>query len=52
LTSLNPFLIFIDTFLALPGLDVARVDDEDASLKEAASACLMVVLVSSMSDFF
>jgi hypothetical protein len=51
LTSLKPFLNFIDTLLALPGLDVAFVDEEDASLREAASPCLLIGFVSSMSDF-
>jgi hypothetical protein len=50
LTSFNPFLIFIDTFLAArPGLDVALVD-EDTSLKEDASPLTLAVFVWCMSD--
>jgi hypothetical protein len=40
--DLKYFLIFIETLLALPRLDVALVDEdieEDESLREAASCC-------------
>jgi hypothetical protein len=39
LTPFNPFFIFIDTLLALPGLDIDLV--LDTSLNEALSPCML-----------
>jgi hypothetical protein len=45
LTPFNPFFIFIDTLLALPGLDVDADLVLDTSLNEALSPCTLSRLV-------
>jgi hypothetical protein len=51
LTPFNPFFNFIDTLLALPGLDPV-VAVSDMSHNEDISLCLLWVLLSMMPGFF